>query len=188
MNLAKFPTCGWSSDGYTAWLSQNAANEYAAAGTSVIGGAIEGGAAGGGWGALIGAGISAAGEVFGLINKFDKAKLLPFSGVGSNNGNITWAMGGNNFVFKRMICKPEYMAIVDNYFSKYGYKINRLKTPNVTGRRYFNYVEVAPSDDACFGSIPEMYMDEIIKAFRKGITIWHDDSKIGDYTVSNTIV
>lgn len=69
-----------------------------------------------------------------------------------------------------------------------GYKVNRLKTPNVTGRAYFNYVQVASSDDPCYASIPEMYLDEIIKAFRRGITIWHDASKIGDYSVNNAIV
>ena len=31
-------------------------------------------------------------------------------------------------------------------------------------------------------------LEEINDAFRKGITIWHDHSKIGDYSVSNTIV
>lgn len=53
---------------------------------------------------------------------------------------------------------------------------------------YFNYVQVASSDDVASGSIPQKYMKEINNAFRKGITIWHDHSKIGDYSVSNTIV
>lgn len=69
-----------------------------------------------------------------------------------------------------------------------GYKVNRLKTPNVTGRAFFNFVQVASSDDPCYASIPEMYLDEIIKSFRRGITIWHDASKIGDYSVNNVIV
>lgn len=87
-----------------------------------------------------------------------------------------------------MHSKTEYMRIIDNFFSRFGYKINRLKTPNITGRRYFNYVQVASSDDVASGSIPQKYMKEINNAFRKGITIWHDHSKIGDYSVSNTIV
>ena len=186
--LAKYPTCGWATDGYTAWLTQNAANEYASAATNIISGAVTGGATGGGYGALAGAGLSAISEVLGLKDTFDKAKLLPYTGVGSNTGDVNWAMGGNNFVFKKMRPKLEYLRIIDNYFSRVGYKINRLKTPNITGRRYFNYVEIASSDDVATGSIPNIYMDEINKAFRKGITIWHDHNLIGNYSVSNTIV
>lgn len=143
---------------------------------------------GGAQGAAIGAGVSAVGEVLNFFNAFDKAKLLPNQVSGSNTGDVNWASGGNNFVFKRCHAKIEYLQIADNFFTRFGYKINRVKTPNITGRAYFNYVEVASSDDPCSGSIPEKYLDEIIKAFRRGITIWHDASKIGDYTVSNTIL
>ena len=87
-----------------------------------------------------------------------------------------------------MSIKSEYAVVIDEYFSMFGYKVNRLKTPNITGRRYFNYVQVGSSDDVASGSIPQKYMKEINDAFRKGITIWHDHSKIGDYSVSNTIV
>ena len=80
------------------------------------------------------------------------------------------------------------MRVVDNYFTRFGYKVNRLKTPNITGRRYFNYVQVGSSDDVASGSIPQKYMKEINDAFRKGITIWHDHNSIGNYSVSNTIV
>ncbi len=186
--LAKYPTCSWSSDAYTAWLTQNAANEYASAGTSIVSGALTGAATGGAAGAAIGAGISAISEIMGLNYTFDKAKLLPPNVVGSNTGSVTWAIDGVNFFFRHMHCKPEYLRIIDDYFTRFGYRINRVKTPNITGRQYFNYVEIASSDDVATGSIPNKYMDEINKAFRKGITIWHDHSKIGDYSVTNSIV
>ena len=188
MALAKFPTCSWSSDSYINWITQEATNDISGGVTNIIQGAFSGAATGGGQGAVIGAGITAAGEILGTIDKFDKAKLLPSQVGGANTGDVTWASGNNNFLFRRCHSKVEYLRQADEYFTKFGYKVNRLKTPNITGRAYFNYVEVGASEDACFGSIPEMYADEIIKAFRKGITIWHDDSKIGDYTVSNTIV
>lgn len=97
-------------------------------------------------------------------------------------------MNGNNYMFKQMQCKTEYIRQVDDFFTRFGYKVNRLKTPNITGRRYFNYVQVGSSDDVASGSIPQKYMKEINDAFRKGITIWHDHNSIGNYSVSNTIV
>lgn len=114
--------------------------------------------------------------------------MLPNSVVGNTTADINWKIGGNNFFFRHLRAKNEYLKIVDDYFTRFGYKVNRLKTPNITGRAYFNYVEVSSSDDPCSGSIPEKYLDEIIKAFRRGITIWHDASKIGDYSVNNSIV
>lgn len=188
MPLAKYPTCSFVSDAYTSWITQNAANQYANIATEGIMGALHGGISGGFGGAIAGALLPAAGEILGTMNDFKKADLLPNSVVGQSTGDINWKIGGNNFFFRHMHPKIEYLRVIDDFFTRFGYKVNRLKTPNITGRTYFNYVEIASSDDVATGSIPHKYMDEINKAFRKGITIWHDHSKIGDYTVNNTIV
>ena len=188
IGLGKYPTCSWTGDAYTNWLSQQSVNLYAQSGTNIIQGAVQGAAVGGTHGALAMAGINLAGEVADWIGEEKEAKLSPNKGGGSNTGSVNWAIGANNFFIRRMHCKPEYLRIVDNYFTRFGYKVNRLKTPNITGRRYFNYVQIASSDDVASGSIPNIYMDEINKAFRKGITIWHDHNSIGNYSVSNTIV
>ena len=132
--------------------------------------------------------MPAAAEILGSMNEFKKAELLPNSVVGQSTGDINWKIGGNNFFFRHMRAKNEYLRVVDDFFTRFGYKVNRLKTPNITGRRYFNYVQVGSSDDVASGSIPQKYMKEINDAFRKGITIWHDHNSIGNYSVSNTIV
>lgn len=188
MPLAKYPTCSWVSDSYTSWLTQNASNEYANIFTEAIMGALEGGESGGFGGALAGALMPTASEIFGSMKKFKKASMLPNAQVGNTTADINWKIGGNNFFFRHLRAKNEYLKIVDDYFTRFGYKVNILKTPNITGRTYFNFVQIGSSDDVGSGSIPNKYMDEINKAFRKGITIWHDHSKIGNYTVSNTIV
>ena len=69
-----------------------------------------------------------------------------------------------------------------------GYQINRLKTPNITGRTYFNYVQIGSSDDVANGSIPNKYMDEINNTCRKGVTIWHNHANVGNFALNNTIV
>jgi hypothetical protein len=188
ISLGKYPTCAWTSDAYTNWISQQGVNQFAESGTNIVKSALSGAVLGGGAGATGMAGLTLAGEVVDWIGSEKDAKLTPNTSGGANTGNVNWAIGGNNFFLRRLHCKPEYMRIIDEYFTRFGYKVNRLKTPNVTGRAFFNFVQVATSDDPCYASIPEMYLDEIIKAFRRGITIWHDASKIGDYTVNNAIV
>lgn len=186
--LAKYPVCSWSSDAYTNWLTEQGVNQVSGAISNTISGATTGAVSGGYYGAIIGGGITAVGEIASTVGAFDKAKLLPAVTSGTSTGDVNWAMGANNYFFKQMQCKTEHIKCIDNFFTRFGYKVNRLKTPNITGRTYFNFVQIGSSDDVATGSIPNKYMEEINKAFRKGITIWHDHSKIGDYTVSNTIV
>lgn len=70
----------------------------------------------------------------------------------------------------------------------FGYKINETKTPNITGRTYWNYVEIGGNEEIGHGNIPNRFLDEINQIFRKGVTIWHNHSNIGNYSLSNTIV
>ena len=187
--LAKYPTCSWTSDAFTNWLSEEGVNRVSSAVTNTAQGAIQGAVVGGGaTGAMVGGGLSAVGEILGTFGAFDKAKLLPPISSGASTGDVNWAMNCNNYMFKQMQCKTEYIRQIDDFFTRFGYKVNRLKTPNITGRRYFNYVQVGSSDDVASGSIPQKYMKEINDAFRKGITIWHEHNSIGNYSVSNTIV
>ena len=86
-----------------------------------------------------------------------------------------------------MRVKTEYMKIIDSYFSRFGYAIRCVELPNITGRRYWNYVEIGSSEEIGYGQVPSKYMDIINNACRKGITIWHNHENIGDYTLNNTI-
>ena len=69
-----------------------------------------------------------------------------------------------------------------------GYAINKTETPNITGRKYWNYVEIGDSDEIGYGDVPHKFMDEINKAFRRGTTIWHSHDNIGSWDLVNTIV
>lgn len=69
-----------------------------------------------------------------------------------------------------------------------GYKINRVKTPNITGRTYWNYVEIGSSEDIGYGDVPSNFMEIINNACRKGVTIWHNHSNVGNFNLDNTII
>lgn len=70
----------------------------------------------------------------------------------------------------------------------FGYKINRIKVPNITGRRNFNYVEIGQSDEMLVGNVPFKFMQELNNTCRKGVTIWHNHTNIGNYNVQNDII
>lgn len=87
-----------------------------------------------------------------------------------------------------MRCKTEYLKIIDDYFTRFGYAINRVKVPNITGRKTWNYVEIGESEDIGNGSVPTLFMETINSACRKGVTIWHNHSAIGNFNLDNSII
>lgn len=172
--LAKFPTCSWSSDAFTNWLTQNAVN----IGTQLVNTGIAGGS---------GNYAGVAGNIAGLIGEFRNAILAPNITGGNNTGDVNFSARKNTFSLYHMRAKDEYMKIIDDYFTRYGYKIMRLENPNITGRTYWNYVEIGSSEEIGNGDVPPKFMDIINNACRKGVTIWHNHENIGNYSLNNTI-
>lgn len=193
INAVKYPVCSWKSDSYTNWLTQNAVNmktqwktELISSGAEILGGAAFGGVVG------LGAGVLAAGKnLIGLAREQMLAKtsanMVPDQVQGNGNaGDIVYSKLGSQFTFMPMSIKAEYARCIDEYFSQFGYKCNRVKVPNITGRTNWNYVKTV----GCYiaGDIPQEDMQEIKNMFDNGITLWHNPTTFADYSQSNTIV
>jgi hypothetical protein len=186
--LGKYPTCAWSSDAFTNWLTQNSVNMAVSLGLTA--GAVATTIATGGATApaLAGAVMSVAGNIGSQIGQFYQASLLPNISGGQANGDVIWACNRNMFSFRQMRVKTEYLKIIDDYFTRFGYAIKSLAMPNITGRTYWNYVEIGLSEEIGYGEVPAKYMDTINNACRKGVTIWHNHQNIGNYNLDNSII
>ena len=95
-------------------------------------------------------------------------------------------MGKNDFFFYGMSIKKQYAKIIDDYFSAYGYKINDVKIPNITGRTNWNYVKTINCN--ILGDIPQEDLQTLKDMFNSGITFWHNASTFLDYSQSNSII
>lgn len=186
--LGKYPTCAWSSDAFTNWLTQNSVNMAVSLGLTA--GAIAGTIATGGATApaLAGAVMSVAGNIGNTIGQFYQASLLPNINGGQANGDVIWTCNRNMFSFRQMRVKTEYLKIIDDYFTRFGYAVKSLAMPNITGRRYWNYVEIGASEEIGYGEVPSKYMDMINNACRRGVTIWHNHANVGNYSLDNSII
>lgn len=186
--LGKYPTCAWSSDAFTNWLTQNSVNMAVSLGLTA--GAVATTIATGGATApiLAGAVMSVAGNIGNTIGQFYQASLLPNINGGQANGDVIWACNRNMFSFRQMRVKTEYLKIIDDYFTRFGYAVKSLAIPNITGRRYWNYVEIGASEEIGYGEVPSKFMDTINNACRRGVTIWHNHANVGNYSLNNTIV
>lgn len=185
----KLPTLNWSDDEYTNWLTQNSVNiglGIASSGLTIVGG-IGMMATGGGAVAGAGAVVSGAMSIANELGAVYQHSLQPNSAKGNvNAGDINVCDHKNGFYFYKMSIKEEYARIIDNYFNMFGYKINRVKVPNITGRSNWNYVKTINCNFD--GDIPQTDLNIIKQMFNNGVTLWHNPSTIYDYNNSNGIV
>lgn len=176
----KLPTCCWTNDPYTNWLTQNAINIPLDITKDIISLGV---------GATTGNVGASANGLFGITNtlgEFYERQFIPATAKsGANQGDLNYARGIGFTVYKKSI-KEEFAKIIDNYFSMFGYKVNTVKIPNITGRRNWNYVKTI---DCNFdGDIPQTDLNIIKAMFNNGVTLWHNPANIYNYSLDNSII
>lgn len=189
--LAKYPTCSWSCDAYTNWLTQSAVNmsqQYL--GTETTSAITKAGEVAGWIGDKISGltGSALASDVADALGSFSKQSLLPEITGGNSSGDVNFAAGTQSISFMRMRAKTEYLKIIDDYFTRFGYKILRVKIPEINSRTYWNYVQIGTGETLVVGDVPQNDLDIINKVAARGFTIWHNHDNIGNYQLTNSIV
>lgn len=186
MMLEGFPQCSYVTDVYKMWLAKNAStidfNYFEAAANAGIG--VASNILNLNWGGAVTSGLKGVVDVNRLMAKDeDMSRLPPAAHTGTPNADFD--MGYLNFKYTRMKITKEYAKSIDDYFSMYGYKTLKLKVPNITGRRSWNFVKVVNANIT--GSMPADDLKRIIQIFEQGITFWHTPD-LGNYALDNSIV
>ena len=73
-------------------------------------------------------------------------------------------------------CNVQQMAKAQEYFKRYGYKVNGYDYINLKCRKHYNYVKTNVCN-IVGARIPHEYLDEIKSIFNNGITVWHMDNE-----------
>lgn len=79
---------------------------------------------------------------------------------------------------------PQFIDRIDDYFSRYGYKTNRIKTPNISSRPQWNYVQTIGCKIG--GSIPCQDEKLICSIFDNGVTFWKHPENVGNFSLDNS--
>lgn len=179
-----FPTIPWSSDTFKAWISQYQSYGWRSDAASVAT-SIASMGFGGGIGAV--SGIMGIGNTFmHRYMEYKEHQLHSSQSHGSiGSSGLNFSRGEIGFRFTQYSIKPEYARKIDKYFTRYGYKVDTVKIPNVRGRRYFNYVKCYEAH--CDGEIPIDAKKVIENALTAGVTFWHTND-IGKVFNDNPIV
>ena len=191
LNLGKYPICNWASDIYTNWLTQNSVNIglNIASGVAQVVAGVGTAIATGGVGSAVGVG-TAVGGVSSIVSQLAQIHQMSFTPPQSNGnvncGDVVTASETNTFHFYQMCVKDEYLKIIDEFFTMFGYKVNRVKVPNKNHRPNFWYTKTI--DVNIDGSIPNKDLQEIKQCYNNGITFWKSNATMGDYSVDNAPV
>lgn len=182
--VPKYPFCGWNSDAYTNWLVQNGRNLDLTTLTGAAGIGAGLGLIATGLGTIAGIGMIAGGvaAIGSTITQAYSHSLVPPQGNGTNSADITFTSNNYDMPAKQMSVRYEYAKIIDDFFEMFGYKVNSLKEPNITGRPYWNYVKTI--DCNVEGDIPNEDLLLIRKMFDNGVTLWHTNN-MHDYSLNN---
>lgn len=105
--------------------------------------------------------------------------------VGMTAGNVMLGLRKLNFRCYDVDINQQDARIIDEFFDKYGYATNRLKVPNISGRKQWNYVKTKECE--IVGNIPASIKASIISIFNSGITFWKNGDNIGNYNLDNTL-
>lgn len=176
----KWPTLSWSGDSFTNWLTQNAVN----IGTGIISDIgklpmIP-------YNPVVGI-ASLATSIGSQVSEVYQHSLVSQTINGNTNGgDVMTSSKTNQFYIYKMSIKSQFAQIIDHYFDMFGYKVNNVKIPNITGRRNWNYVKTI----GCYieADIPQGDLEEIKQLFNNGVTFWHNPATFADYSQNNDII
>lgn len=190
--LGNFPSCAWDADVYKMWLAQNqnrhaldsvqahlkvGAGAVAALGSVAMGNVT---------GAVAGAGvmISGASQIQSQLAQKRDMEIQPPQARGQFSTNLNVVAGKQTFTFYKKSVNAEHAKAIDDFFTMYGYKINRVQKPNIHARSAFTYVKTI----GCHISANLCNEDatKIESIFDSGVTFWTNGNRIAEYGDTNS--
>ena len=184
--INKAPAVAWSCDFYDIWLANEMTNipTYA---TNTLSNVITTGTSSMNYDSEVidTSGINNQLNMFGnYLSNALKADLQPPQSKGNTCGIMDiWNDSFDIAIMTKSITAPMAMCI-DDYFTKFGYAINRIKVPNRNVRPHWTFTKTIGC--TITGSVPCDDMKKICSIYDRGITFWNNGNNIGNYSLSNS--
>ena len=178
--LGNYPGCAWNTDTYKVWLAQNyhaLQNQGANAVLTAAGGvaamaasAFVPGAGIGGMAAGAGMVMSGLSQVNGLMAQKRDMAAQPPQARGAHSATVNTNAMKQTFTFYYKTVSSEIARQIDDYFTRYGYRQNKVMVPNIHAKRGLTYIKtVGCHAHGRFGSEDA---NEINAIFDRGVTFW----------------
>lgn len=185
--MTNFPQIQISQNNFQQWWGQNSWNE----GMKLVTGIAEIGI---GIGAgNINVGLAGATTALSSVSDYITASTTPATVKIPQGVYADISDGSLDFYFKTVQICAEGAKATDDFFTMYGYAVNRVKVPNIrnysTCRPHFNYIKCREMSfhwelfmsEGKGTSVPQYYMKKIISIYQNGITFWKNPNEVGRY-------
>ena len=110
------------------------------------------------------------------------AHYQPNQIMGSATPNVMVSLRALDFYFFSVHVRKDELVRLDDFLSCFGYAINKVETPNLHSRQYWNFIQTQGA--VVTGNMPASSKDAIARIFDGGITFWHNGDQIGNYRQS----
>lgn len=196
VKLTGFPQCNWNFGVWENYYAQQDTNITLSMLASTIGSANQAASgvmnsSGGSKGSLVAsAGMSIAQAGMGALQAglstfggLSVVKSQPDQSKGANNvGGVNYNMETMDFWIIHKRLHWGYVVKIDDYFTKFGYRVNSTGVPNLHTRKYWNYLKL--DQPSVIGNMPVGDMRMIKQILSNGITFWHT-TDVGNYDLNN---
>lgn len=132
----------------------------------------------------VGKGASALKNEAGRNAEIASQKKVPNHISGQSSSNSLQGVSRNMGGYMRMGLNRRSAERLDAFFDVFGYAVDTVKVPNLTGRPAWNYVKTVGANMK--GNIPADRLSEMNSRLDGGMTFWHN-SDVGNYSLTNTI-
>lgn len=187
--LSGLPVCSYATDTFKAWWAQNSGTIAVNMAGTLLGGAQSGVSTAMSTGSA-GAGVASAASssilgVASTIATFAQHYTMAHTAHGITNSNVIFAANAMDFYTYPTTITAQFAKIIDEFWTMFGYPSHRVKVPNISFRRHWNYVKTINVN--IVGSVPVYSMLRIKQAFNDGITWWKNGAEVGNYNLDNSI-
>lgn len=195
IKLSGFPKCNWNFGVWENYYAQQDTNitlsmlaSALGSVSSASGSVVSGAGSKKGLGVETGLAIAQAGlgtlqaglSTFGGLSV---VKSQPDQSKGANNvGGVNYNMETMDFWIIHKRLHWGYVVKIDDYFTKFGYRVNSTGVPNLHTRKYWNYLKL--DQPSVTGNMPVGDMRMIKQILSNGITFWHT-TDVGNYDLNN---
>lgn len=206
INLGEYPQCSWLKDVYSNWLATQSVRwgyeeeRREITGAFSMGNAVAGTALGVAFGDMNSVGRGMGTMVQTAVHGIKDAELaasemaeekevhqmIPPAVRGQiGNESTIQVINEYGFQLEEITITSEFAKSIDGYFDMFGYRVDMVKTPNITGRQSWNYVKTIGAVVA--GNVPIAASTLFQGLLNRGIRFWHTPD-IGNYSLSNNPV
>ena len=137
-----------------------------------------------------------AGSINNAITFYGKQQDLVnrSASINTNSSSFLSLLYGRDLFGTYRVCfNSTVLRIYDDYFTMFGYAVNKLKKPNFlqasTRRPAYNYCKTAganiTSKTSASNSVPSQALADIKRAFNNGVCWWEVLANVGNYDLSN---